>query len=68
MNQVEQWFSTLQRKRLALANFADIDDLATKITSFIAEWNEVAHLFEWTRRSFDKILAKIHPVLMAAAA
>lgn len=40
MNQVEQWFSILQRKRLRAPNFADLED---KILAFIAEWNELAH-------------------------
>jgi transposase len=56
MNQVEQWFSILQRKRLRAPNFADLADLEDKILAFIAEWNEIAHPFNWTTKSFDKIL------------
>jgi transposase len=56
MNQVEQWFSILQRKRLRAPNFADLADLEDKILAFIAEWNEIAHPFNWTSKSFDKIL------------
>jgi hypothetical protein len=56
MNQVEQWFSILQRKRLRAPNFADLDDLEAKILAFIDEWNEGAHPFAWTSRSFDKVL------------
>ena len=37
MNQVEQWFSILQRKRLRAPNFADLADLEGKILAFIAE-------------------------------
>lgn len=48
MNQIEQWFSILQRKRLGVANFANLGDLEAKIGTFIAEWNEVAHPFDWT--------------------
>ena len=59
MNQVEQWFSILRRKRLVAPNFADLDDLAAKITLFTIEWNEVAHPFKWTAASFSKILDKI---------
>ncbi len=59
MNQVEQWFSILRRKRLAAPNFADLDDLAAKITQFVAEWNEIAHPFKWTAASFSKILEKL---------
>jgi hypothetical protein len=59
MNQVEQWFSILQRKRFAAPNFADVAELEQRVLAFIAEWNEVAHPFNWTRASFDKVLAKI---------
>jgi len=59
MNQVEQWFSILQRKRLAAPNFADTAELEQKVVAFISEWNEIAHPFNWTRASFAKVLVKI---------
>lgn len=59
MNQIEQWFSILRRKRLRAPNFTDLDDLAAKIYQFVSEWNEIAHPFNWSATSFDKILAKI---------
>jgi transposase len=58
MNQVEQWFSILKRQRLRIQDFASKEELAERIKAFIQEWNERAHSFRWTRRSFDKILAK----------
>jgi transposase len=61
MNQVEQWFSIIQRKRLRVADFADLADLEQSIFAFITEWNEQAHPFAWKRSSFDKVLAKITP-------
>lgn len=67
MNQVEQWFSILQRKRMAAPNFADLADLQAKILQFIAEWNQIAHPFQWTARSFQKILAKVDRALKAVA-
>lgn len=67
MNQVEQWFSILQRKRMAAPNFGDLADLETKIVAFIAEWNDVAHPFNWTRESFAKVLAKVDAAIKAAA-
>ena len=67
MNQVEQWFSILQRKRLAIADFADKAHLAERLHSFVAEWNEHAHPFNWTRKSATKIMAKCeHHLAMAA--
>lgn len=67
MNQVEQWFSILQRKRLTAPNFADLDALEERVHAFIQEWNSQAHPFNWTTKSFDKILAKVDAPLAAAA-
>jgi transposase len=66
MNQVEQWFSILQRKRLKVSNFVDLQDLERKILSFIDEWNEEAAPFNWTEKSFEKTLAKVDAALKAA--
>jgi hypothetical protein len=67
MNQVEQWFSILQRKRMVAPNFNDLADLEAKISTFIEEWNQVAHPFAWTPASFEKILAKVDATLRPAA-
>jgi transposase len=67
MNQVEQWFSILRRKRLAAPNFTDLAELESKILHFIEEWNEIAHPFNWTPTSFEKILAKVNDALRLAA-
>lgn len=58
MNQIEQWFSILQRKRMNASNFASLIALKGRILAFIEEWNQMAHPFGWTRSSFDKILSK----------
>jgi transposase len=58
MNQVEQWFSILQRKRLRIADFADKAVLAERLQAYIREWNEVAHPFNWGTKSVAKIMAK----------
>jgi hypothetical protein len=67
MNQIEPWFSILRRKRLAAPNFVDVADVIAKIASFISEWNEIAHPFAWTPKSFQKILAKVDAAIAAAA-
>lgn len=70
MNQIKQWFSILQRKRVGVANFANLADLEKKIGTFITEWNQFAHPFQWNPRSFDKVLTTVHqeiPVPRAAA-
>jgi hypothetical protein len=58
MNQVEQWFGILKRKRLRIADFADKDHLAERLMAFIREWNEIAHPFNWTSKSVAKVMAK----------
>lgn len=58
MNQVEQWFSILKRQRLRIVDFDSKAHLAERIQAFIAQWNDRAHPFRWTKRSFEKILAK----------
>jgi transposase len=67
MNQVEQWFSILQRKRLGIADFADKKHLAQRLMAFVAEWNEHAHPFQWSTKSVAKVMAKCEsPVAKAA--
>ena len=65
INQIEQWFSILQRKRFRIADFKSKADLAVKIHQFIAEWNEQAHPFNWSTKSVAKVMADA-PVAMAA--
>lgn len=57
MNQVEQWFSILKRKRFRIVDFESKDDLRAKIEQFIAQWNEHAHPFNWSTKSVAKIMA-----------
>ncbi len=58
MNQVEQWFSILQRKRLRIADYADKAALAERLQAYIHEWNQVAHPFKWTTKSVAKVMAQ----------
>lgn len=57
MNQVEQWFGIVQRKRLRLADFPDKAALAERLAAFIAEWNQQAHPFNWSTKSAAKVMA-----------
>src|SRR5918992_2035617 len=57
MNQVEQWFSILQRKRLRIADFTSTDHLRAKLEQFICEWNQQAHPFNWSTKSVAKVMA-----------
>jgi transposase len=67
MNQIEQWFSILQRKRLVAPNFADLAELESKLLAFIDQWNETAHPFNWKSSSFDKVLQQCSAEMSAAA-
>jgi transposase len=58
MNQVEQWFSILQRKRLRIADFSGLDQLAEDLLAFVSEWNAHAHPFNWSSKSAAKVMAK----------
>jgi len=55
MNQVEQWFGILKRKRLTIAHFQSKDDLREKLHLFIDQWNEQAHAFKWTEKTRVKL-------------
>src|SRR5215471_1272675 len=58
MNQVEQWFGILRRKRLRIVDFPSKEHLAERLKAFISEWNEIAHPFNWTSKSVAKVMAK----------
>jgi transposase len=64
MNQVEQWFSILQRKRLRIVDFPTKDHLRAKLEQFIGEWNQQAHPFNWSVKSVAKVMAEA-PALAA---
>jgi adenylosuccinate synthase len=63
MNQVEQWFGFLQRKRMRIADFADKTELAERLHAFIREWNQVAQPFNWSTKSVARIMAKCEPTI-----
>jgi transposase len=57
LNQGEQGFSILQRKRLRIVDFPSKADRQAKLMQFMAEWNEGAHPFNWTTKSVAKVMA-----------
>jgi transposase len=59
MNQVEQWFSILQRKRWRIAAFDSKAQLQAKSEPFIGEWNQHAHSFNWSTKSVAKVMAEV---------
>jgi hypothetical protein len=61
MNQIEQWFSILQRKRLSIADFSSLAQLADRLMAFVLEWNMHAHPFNWSTTSMTKVLTTCEP-------
>lgn len=52
LNQVEIWFSILQRRVIRFGDFKNADALADRVLGFTRLWNEVeGHPFRWTWRS-----------------
>ena len=48
VNQVELFFSILQRKVITNGNFTSRDDLITKMLTYIADYDQQAKPFKWT--------------------
>jgi transposase len=61
LNQVEIFFSILERKLLTPNDFDDLDDLETRILAFQAYYESIAKPFEWkfTRDDLKRVLAKL---------
>jgi DDE superfamily endonuclease len=61
LNQIEIYFSILQRKALTPNDFADLDALAARITAFEQHYRQIAEPFHWTftRAKLDALLAKL---------
>ena len=48
LNQVEIYFSVLQRKAINPVDFADLDTLADRILAFQDRYNRASTPFDWT--------------------
>ena len=57
MNQVETWFSVLQRRAITRGVFRSVTDLRAAINRFLTGWNQQCRLFSWVK-SADAILTK----------
>jgi hypothetical protein len=71
LNQIEIYFSILQRKALTPRHFHDLDELAARIIAFQADWQQLAKPIDWryTRRDLNDLLARLNhhrPLLRAA--
>lgn len=66
MNQIEQWFGVLRRKRLKIVDFSDKTDLKERILAFIEQCNANAHPFKWTLKSAAKVMSYAERAAAAA--
>jgi len=72
LNQVEIYFSVLQRKALTPNDFASLGELEERLFAFGERYEQVANPFEWkfTRRDLHRLLRKLrereHPLAAAA--
>jgi transposase len=57
MNQVETWFSILQRRAIARGVFRSVPTLVAAIGRFLTGWNNNSRPFAWIKPA-DVILAK----------
>ena len=63
LNQVEIYFSVLQRKAISPVDFADLDALADRILAFQDRYNQAAAPFGWTftRTDLHALLDRLGP-------
>jgi hypothetical protein len=62
LNQIEIYFSILQRKALTPRHFHDPDELARRIDAFQADWQAHAKPIDWrsTRRDLNNLLDRLN--------
>ncbi len=62
LNQVEIYFSILQRKAITTGDFASLDDLAHRILAFESRYNHTAEPFSWnyTRADLNRHLDRLN--------
>ncbi len=60
MNQIEIYFSILQRKALTPAHFSSQDEVAERILGFQEHYQQIASPFQWkfTRSDLSRLLAR----------
>ena len=61
LNQIEIFFSIVQRKVIKPGDFADLDELAERLLAFQDHYNATAEPFDWHfgRKSLDRLLARL---------
>jgi len=72
LNQLEIYYSIIQRKLLEPNDFANLADVARTLNAFEHHWNEIAEPFDWrfTRDDLAALIARLaacEPQLQLAA-
>ena len=62
LNQIEIYFSILQRQALTPRHFASLRELDQRITAFQADWQKIAKPIDWryTRRDLNDLLERLN--------
>lgn len=69
LNQIEIYFSIIQRKVLTPNDFSSLEELADRLLAFERHYETIARPFEWrfTRQDLTQLLQKVdHPAAKAA--
>jgi hypothetical protein len=61
LNQIELYFSIVQRKALTPNDFGSLEELRERLLAFQARYAEIARPFEWTftRADLARVLARV---------
>ncbi len=61
LNQIEIYFSIVQRKVIKPGDFADLEELAERLLAFQDRYNATAEPFDWRfgRKSLDRLLQRL---------
>jgi hypothetical protein len=69
LNQIEIYFSIIQRKVLTPNDFTSLQELAQRLLAFERHYQKIAQPFEWrfTRKDLHALLRKLHRPMAKAA-
>ena len=61
LNQIELYFSIVQRKALSPNDFGSLEELSERLLAFQSHYSQIARPFGWnfTRADLDRVLAKV---------
>jgi hypothetical protein len=61
LNQIELWFSIVQRKALTPNDFGSLEELSERLLAFQARYAEIARPFEWTftRADLERMIERV---------